>query len=263
MTFTSACADSGYRPDSLRRDAEPMRFGAFTITETLNFPPPRETVCWAYVTLNAEIALSLPEQPALQGLLKTSRARVSVDGQWIWWALRRKYPEHPLLKLSGSDLIHRIAAHCAQRGQRLMLLGSSACANEQALQSLRSRWPGLEIAGYAPPHYRVGEHSEGEMMALSLAAIRAQAPQYVVLGLGAAKEHRFAALAAPELDGLVYGLLCFGGAIDMASGQVRRAPAAWQRLGLEGVYRVLQQPARAGRFLRVLRVLPRLALKAY
>lgn len=245
------------------RDAAPMRFGAFPITELEAFPPPAVAHCWVYLTLNAEIALSLPESPALQQLIESPRARISIDGQWLWWGLRRKYPDRPVAKLSGSDLIHKLAAHCAREGQRLLLLGSTARANAGAVQALRRRWPGLDVAGYAPPPFATGSAEERPMHEQSFAAIRAFGPRYVVLGLGATREQRFAQQMAARLDGSVAGLLCFGGAIDLASGVVRRAPPLWQRLGVEGVYRVLQQPSRAGRFLRVLRVIPVLASGGY
>jgi N-acetylglucosaminyldiphosphoundecaprenol N-acetyl-beta-D-mannosaminyltransferase len=84
-----------------------------------------------------------------------------------------------------------------------------------------------------------------------------------VLGLGASKEHRMAERIAPLLDGQVRGVCCFGGAIDMAGGLVRRAPKWLQRVGLEGPYRVWQQPARLMRFVRVLRLLPLLVRGGY
>jgi N-acetylglucosaminyldiphosphoundecaprenol N-acetyl-beta-D-mannosaminyltransferase len=37
-----------------------------------------------------------------------------------------------------------------------------------------------------------------------------------------------------------------GGAFDVLSGRTRRAPRAWQRLGFEWLYRLLQEPARLG-----------------
>lgn len=243
--------------------APPMRFGAFAITETSSFPPPAAAECWVYVTLNAEIALSLPESAALQQLVVSPRVRISVDGQWLWWALRRKYPGEPLRKLAGSDLIHDLARHCAQQGLRLLLLGASASTNELAVQRLRERWAGLQVRGHVPGHYTPGEVSEARMRRDALAAIDAWRPDFVVLGLGAAKEHRFAWQNANRLDGRVQGLLCFGGAIDLASGTVRRAPLHWQRCGLEGAWRVWQQPSRWWRLLRVLRVLPVLARGAY
>ena len=244
-------------------DVGPLHFGPFPITETQTFPPPTAAQCWAYLTLNAEIALSLSDNPALQQLIRSTRVRISVDGQWVWWALRRKYPRRALAKLSGSDLIHRIAAHCAVQGQRLLLLGSSAHANALAVQALRQRHPGLDVAGYAPPRYVLDGAGERVMVDTSLEAIQAHQPHYVVLGLGAEKEQRFALQTLPSLDGIVNGLFCFGGAIDLAGGEVRRAPALWQRTGVEGLYRVLQQPSRAGRFFRVLRVVPVLAAGHY
>jgi exopolysaccharide biosynthesis WecB/TagA/CpsF family protein len=263
MPFPTAFAYAPFSEAAGSRDSETLRFGAFPITETLTFPPQHEAACWAYVPVNAEVALSLPRNAALQRLIASRRALFSVDGQWIWWALRRKYPERPLRKLPGSELIYTLAAHCAQEGRRLLLLGSTPKANAGAVQRLRQRWPGLAVAGYAPAQFTPGEDSEAVMLQAAMAAIEAQRPDYVVLGFGVAKEHRFALQMLPRLDGRVSGLLCFGGAIDMASGQIRRAPLPWQRLGLEGVYRLIQQPSRLGRFLDVLRVLPVLARAQY
>lgn len=249
--------------DALPEACAPVRFGDFPITETRAFPPPAGAACWVYLTLNAEIALSLPGNPALRRLIASPRARVSVDGQWVWWALRRKYGERAPSKLSGSDLIHVLAAHAARTGERLLLLGTTPHANAAAVQALRRRAPGLEVAGYAPPHCP-GEASAGAtLVADAWQAIEAYRPQHVVLGLGAAKEQRLAEALMPRLDGIVHGLYCFGGAIDFAGGSVRRAPRWMQCSGLEGLYRVLQQPSRFSRALRILRLLPLLATGRY
>lgn len=243
----------------------PLYFDRIPITETAAFPPSDPcTSCWVYVTLNAEIALGLEHNSGLRDLLDSPRLRVSVDGQWLWWALRRKYPGRVLRKLSGSDLIHDLAQHCAARGERMFLLGSTPWRNALAIARLRSAYPGLEVDGLAPPHFDARRaDEERDAHALICDRLRHARPDFVVLGLGADKEHRFAALHAAALDGCVRGLLCFGGAIDMASGQVRRAPRLWQRCGLEGIYRVLQQPQRLGRMIKVTRLLPRLASGRY
>lgn len=242
-----------------------LSFGRIPITETEGFAPAeRPGHCWVYVTLNAEIALGLERNGGLLSLLDSPRLRVSVDGQWLWWALRRKYPDRALRKLSGSDLIYDLAGHCAERGQRMFLLGSTPWRNALAVARLRMRWPGLQVDGFAPPQFdsRCPEQEREAHAAIRERLLAARA-DFVVLGLGADKEHRFSAQQAATLDGCVQGLLCFGGAIDMASGEVHRAPRSWQRCGLEGLYRVLQQPQRLGRLVRVTRVLPRLALGRY
>jgi N-acetylglucosaminyldiphosphoundecaprenol N-acetyl-beta-D-mannosaminyltransferase len=241
----------------------PIHFAGTPITETGTFPPADSRHCWVYVTLNAEIALAAPGNAPLQNLVTCGRARVSVDGQWLWWALRRKYPGTPVAKLSGSDLIHTLAEHAARHGARLLLLGSTPEANGSAVHRLRQRWPGLAVAGYAPPHFDSHGPGEAAVIAGTLQAVQAWRADYVVLGLGAGKEHRLAARIAPLLDGRVRGICCFGGAIDMAGGSVHRAPAWVQRAGLEGPWRVAQQPTRAWRFVRVLRLLPLLARGRY
>lgn len=252
------------------RDAPPadpppaLQFAGVAITETGSFPPPAAASCWIYLTLNAEIALSLPRNPTLQALVQQPRARVSVDGQWLWWALRRKYPQQALRKLSGSDLIHTLARHCAAHGQRLLLLGSHAEANALAVMRLREQHPSLQLAGFAPAPYRLDRVDEERAAhRAALEAIGAFEPDYVVLGLGADKEQRLCADLAPRLDGRVQGLLCFGGAIDMLSGRVRRAPRWMQQCGLESVYRVWEQPSRLPRWLRSLKLLPLLAAGRY
>jgi exopolysaccharide biosynthesis WecB/TagA/CpsF family protein len=241
----------------------PTRFGDFVITETGSFPPPAGAACWVYVPLNAEVSLSLPHNGGLRQLLAQARLRISVDGQWLWWALRRKYPERPLAKLSGSDLIYDIARHCAAHGRRLMLLGSQTPINTAAAQTLRRCAPGLDVVAVTPRFFAAGSAAETQAHAEALAAIEAKRPDYVVLGLGVEKEHRLAAALAPRLDGRVTGFLCFGGAIDFAGGAFKRAPLGWQQAGAEGLYRVWQDPSRLRRLLRVLRILPRLAAGRY
>ncbi len=241
-----------------------MWFGTVPITERCLFPPPAAAHCWVYLTLNAEIALSLANNPSLQELLCQPRARVSIDGQWLWWALRRKYPTRALAKLSGSDLIYELAALCARRQQRLLLLGGTRKVNALAVRRLRDMHPELAISGFSPPSYRLDcAEQAGAAEVASLHAIEAHRPDYVVLGLGADKEQRLALRLSPLLDGCVTGLLCFGGAIDMVSGEVRRAAPWLQSLGVEALYRVYQQPRRLPRLLRVMRILPRLVTRDY
>lgn len=241
-----------------------MWFGAVPITETCLFPPPAAAHCWVYLTLNAEIVLSLANNPSLQELLCQPRARVSIDGQWLWWALRSKYPTRPLAKLSGSDLIYELAALCARRQQRLLLLGGAPEVNTMAVRRLRDLHPKLTVSGFSPPSYRMDRAEQaGAAEAAALHAIEAHRPDYVVLGLGANKEQRLALRLSPLLDGCVTGMLCFGGAIDMLSGEVRRAAPWLQSLGLEALYRVYQQPRRLPRLLRVMRILPRLVARDY
>ena len=46
-------------------------------------------------------------------------------------------------------------------------------------------------------------------------------------------------------------LLGLGGSLDVFAGRVKRAPEGWQKLGLEWLYRLLKEPRRLGRMMRL------------
>ena len=48
--------------------------------------------------------------------------------------------------------------------------------------------------------------------------------------------------------GLMLGL---GGSLDVFAGDVKRAPEAWRRLNLEWLYRLIHQPSRIGRMMKL------------
>jgi N-acetylglucosaminyldiphosphoundecaprenol N-acetyl-beta-D-mannosaminyltransferase len=48
--------------------------------------------------------------------------------------------------------------------------------------------------------------------------------------------------------GLMAGL---GGSLDVFAGEVKRAPESWQKLGLEWLYRLLKEPKRIGRMIKL------------
>jgi N-acetylglucosaminyldiphosphoundecaprenol N-acetyl-beta-D-mannosaminyltransferase len=83
----------------------------------------------------------------------------------------------------------------------------------------------------------------GEDQEASIAQeIRCARPDILLIGMSSPKKERFLSqwsrhIAVPVCHGV-------GGAFDVFAGKVRRAPAAWQRLGLEWMYRLRQEPGR-------------------
>ena len=81
------------------------------------------------------------------------------------------------------------------------------------------------------------------------AQIQAAGAKVVFVCLGAPKQEwwiaRYGAATGAQLR---VGL---GGALDVYAGAVKRAPEAWQKLGLEWCYRLLHQPSRVGRMAKL------------
>jgi N-acetylglucosaminyldiphosphoundecaprenol N-acetyl-beta-D-mannosaminyltransferase len=164
------------------------------------------------------------------------------DGQPLVWALNLL--GHRLGdRVYGPELMDRACARAARSGQRIYLYGGrNPGALAQLARELRLRHPGLKlVGGYAPP-FRELTAEEEEMVA---SGIDAAQPDVVWVGIGVPKQEKWMAhmrgrLAAPVLVGV-------GAAFDFHAGLVPQAPARMQRLGLEWLFRLVQEPRRLWR----------------
>jgi N-acetylglucosaminyldiphosphoundecaprenol N-acetyl-beta-D-mannosaminyltransferase len=115
------------------------------------------------------------------------------------------------------------------RGARRELL-------ETAVQRLREAHPRLRIAGYSDGYFTDEQSPE------VAAAIRDSGAQILFVAMSTPrKEHWLGEYGLGLRIPFVMGV---GGAIDIVAGITRRAPRAWQRLGIEWLYRVFQEPRR-------------------
>jgi N-acetylglucosaminyldiphosphoundecaprenol N-acetyl-beta-D-mannosaminyltransferase len=140
-------------------------------------------------------------------------------------------------RVTGADLMGDVCGLAAERGWRVFIAGGAPDVLEKGLRQLRGRFPDLDISGHSPPLAFEGTAHDDELQEV----LRAARPDIVMVCLGAPRAEIWAAAhmaAAPA----VY--LCVGAAIDFAAGARRRAPELLQRLGLEWLYRLSQEPRR-------------------
>ncbi len=163
---------------------------------------------------------------------------VLCDGMPLVWASRwlgNALPE----RVAGADLTPLLLAQAEREGHRIYLLGASAESNAGAVAHLNSTYPRLSIAGhYSPPFCSLGEMDNVDIKR----RIRAANPDIVLVSFGCPKQEKWMAehyrdLGAPVCIGV-------GATIDFLAGQVRRAPPWMRKVGLESVFRVLQEPRR-------------------
>jgi N-acetylglucosaminyldiphosphoundecaprenol N-acetyl-beta-D-mannosaminyltransferase len=141
--------------------------------------------------------------------------------------------------VAGIDLMDRILALGRTRGFRVYLLGAARDVLEAAAARLQERHPGIAIVGQQHGYFKDGEEEE------VAAAIAAARPDVLFVAMTSPRKEHFLArwsgrLGVPVCHGV-------GGSLDVIAGKVERAPAAWQRLGLEWLYRVKQEPRRLWR----------------
>ena len=74
-------------------------------------------------------------------------------------------------------------------------------------------------------------------------------PDLLLVGLGAPRQELWMAEHRDEVGQAL--MLGVGGSMDVFAGDVQRAPEAWRRAGLEWTYRLLKQPSRIGRMMKL------------
>lgn len=160
---------------------------------------------------------------------------VLADGQSVVWASRLL--GHPLPeRVAGIDLFESLLEVADREGRSVYLLGAKADVLARLVAVVTTRYPGLTVAGSRDGYFPA---EESDAVA---AQIRSSGADMVFLGISSPIKELFLArhadgLAVPILHGV-------GGSFDVLAGVTRRAPAAWQRLGLEWAYRLLQEPRR-------------------
>ncbi|MFI8535766.1 WecB/TagA/CpsF family glycosyltransferase [Streptomyces aquilus] len=163
---------------------------------------------------------------------------VLADGQAVVWAgrvLKAPLPE----RVAGIDLFLRLLAEAETAGVSVYFLGAKEEVLEEMVRRVAARFPGLKVAGH-----RNGYFDDSEQAGIA-DAIAESGAQMLFLGMTSPKKEIFTA-AYGERTGarVVHGV---GGSFDILAGITKRAPATWQRWGLEWLYRVLQEPRRLGR----------------
>ena len=162
------------------------------------------------------------------------------DGQPLVWALRAL--GHPLRdRVYGPELMDRACARAAPHRTALLSLRrpQPGRAGPSSRAMLRLRHPGLKIVGgYAPP-FRPLTEAEDDAVAGDINRSRADV---VWVGVGVPKQEKWMASMRRRLDAPV--LVGVGAAFDFHAGLVPQAPQRMQRLGLEWLYRLWQEPRR-------------------
>jgi N-acetylglucosaminyldiphosphoundecaprenol N-acetyl-beta-D-mannosaminyltransferase len=192
------------------------------------------------VTPNPEIVLLVRRDEEFRSAVNGAEL-VIADGIGVIRAagiLGRPLPE----KIPGIDLaeavIARLAASPDNRG--VFLFGAKPGVAELAAERLTERYPGLKIAGLESGY----GYDEAEVMR----RISAENPALALVCLGMRRQEMFMARYRAGQTSLFMGL---GGALDAFAGTVARAPEGWRKLGLEWLYRLIRQPSRFGRMIKL------------
>lgn len=221
------------------------------------------------LTLNSEMLYAAGQNPGLAPLLKNANLTVC-DGRGVMQLAKLESNRSPhffsnvayLIRLITQSLLHAkfeksviperiggidLAEAMMQDeilGQaRFFLLGGEQGVAAKARARLLKKFPHLKIVG-AEEGIREGENSPLQTEKLQ-EKIRSADAEIVLVAFGFPKQEMWIEKNMHRLPAKIY--MGVGGAFDVWSGEIARAPRAWQNHGLEWLWRLIQEPHRLKR----------------
>ncbi len=186
------------------------------------------------VTLNGAMLVQTARDDELREVVNNA-GLVTADGIGVILAARILGVD-VVERVAGIDLTVAVCARAAAAGYRIYLLGGAPGVAVAAADTLRDRFPGLQIVGLHHGFFRPEDE------AAVTAAITHARPDVVLVAFGAPRQELWMRRWRRELG--VPVAIGVGGSFDVLAGRVPRAPRWMRRLGLEWLYRALREPRR-------------------
>ena len=139
-------------------------------------------------------------------------------------------------RVTGIDTAYSVIEKLAEVGGSIYFLGGKPGIAELAAEKLNENLPSLRVVGTHHGYF------DGDDAIIK--AIAEKSPDLLAVCLGSPRQEIWVHKNREKLRG-VGAILCLGGALDVWSGSLRRAPAPFIKLRLEWLWRMMREPRRA------------------
>lgn len=160
---------------------------------------------------------------------------INADGASVILAskfLKKELPE----RVAGIDLMQKLVILAEEKGYSVYFLGAKQEIVEKTTLALKERHPDLKVAGFRNGYF---DENEWEDIAETLKESNAQ---IVFVGITSPKKEYLVEFL--QKQGLTSVFMGVGGSFDVIAGVIPRAPLWMQKLNLEWLFRVMQEPRR-------------------
>lgn len=206
-----------------------------------------------YITTpNPEIVLKAQKDDDFQDILNYADLAIA-DGfglvlasiLFFGWKKRIKQ------RIRGVDLVQWLCASKQNSGEKLFLLGGKDAVAKLAADKLKYKYSNFKIVGYesGPKINREGKPANKDEELINnkiIKKINETGPQILLVAFGAPKQEKWIYNYLDQIPSVKVAI-GVGGTFDFISGKIKRAPKALQNLGLEWLWRLIQEPKRLKR----------------
>jgi N-acetylglucosaminyldiphosphoundecaprenol N-acetyl-beta-D-mannosaminyltransferase len=200
------------------------------------------------ITANPEIALDIERDTELKKI-SLDAGLITADGIGI--ILASKLKKNPLPeRVTGYELLLGLLKLGNEKGLSFYFFGSSEEVNKIACENILRDYPNIKLVGRHNGYFKCDEELK------IVEEIENTKPDFLIVALGAPFADKWIYKHKARLSSKI--TLGVGGSLDVISGKVKRAPILWQRLNLEWLFRLISNPTRLKRQMK----LPVFAVKA-
>ena len=152
--------------------------------------------------------------------------------------LQRKNGIEGASRVAGPDFMRQMFMDTMDGKLSHYFYGSTEETLTLLKKNLEKRYPGIDIRGiYSPPFRQLSEEED----AADIARINESGADIIWIGLGAPKQENWMKAHEGKVNGVMMGV---GAGFDFHAGTIKRAPEWIQKIGLEWLYRLFQDPKR-------------------
>lgn len=199
------------------------------------------------VTINPEMFECASKDSDFANIIKEAEMTIP-DGIGVKIALKINGIETD--RIPGVDFAKRLLEEASLNNIPIAIIGAKEEVVTKAIQNLQDEINGLNIV-----YYRNGYFSNDREI---YDEINTKSPKLILVAMGSPRQEKFIYNAKKILKpALMIGI---GGSLDVWSGNIKRAPILFRKLGLEWLYRTILEPSR---FKRIFPTLPLFIIKAF
>ena len=162
---------------------------------------------------------------------------INIDGAGVVWGGRFLGIDIPE-RVTGIDLFYKLIELAERKQFGVYLLGARKEVVEETAYTLKANYPGVIISGHHHGYFWSDEQSVVDQ-------IRNSGAKLLFIAITSPKKENFINKWKDDLG--VSFVMGVGGTFDVVANVVKRAPKWMQDIGLEWLFRLMQEPRRMWR----------------
>lgn len=193
------------------------------------------------VAINPEKILKARKDNNLKELLNKATYQIP-DGIGVVYASKMKKGKIKS-RVTGIDCMEMLCELSNEKGYKIFMYGAKEEVVVKAKEELEKKYPKINIVGTMN-----GYETDNDKI---IKKINKSKADIIFVAMGSPKQELWITNNMDKLCVKIYQGV--GGSFDVFSGNIKRAPKSYQKLGLEWLYRLLKEPKRIFRQIKLIK----------